>query len=147
MDTLTPRFQCHHSERRQSQFNFYKKKAKKPLFVHHKSWLPMASKRNIILNERNRIAQRCSSEQSKEQHNTEFDEVLRLNGYPEQVINSTKSSNKRLPDRNRRKQTHRKLRTGYISASRISLTPSTTGSREFSNRRDSRCASLTDLTP
>ena len=67
--------------------DFYKKKAKKPLFVHHKSWLPVSAKKNIIKNEKNRIAQRCSSNKTRKTRIKEFDDVLRLNGYPEEIIN------------------------------------------------------------
>ena len=73
-----------------TSFDFYKKKAKKPLFVHHKSWLPAASKREFIINERNRISERCSDSDTKVQREKEFDSILRLNGYPPHIINQTK---------------------------------------------------------
>ena len=44
-----------------SSFEFYKKPAKKPLFVHHQSAIPTKSKLNLIRNERKRMEDRCSS--------------------------------------------------------------------------------------
>jgi len=38
-----------------SSFEFYKKPAKKPLFLHHQSAMPTKSKLNFIRNERKRI--------------------------------------------------------------------------------------------
>ena len=46
----------------ESFFEFYKKPAKKPLFVHHQSALPKRSKTNFIRNERRRIQQRYSTQ-------------------------------------------------------------------------------------
>ena len=54
-------FRVHLTEEGKAEFEFYTKKAKKPLFVHHKSALPKHSKVNIIRNERKRINQRCST--------------------------------------------------------------------------------------
>ena len=42
----------------------------------------------MIRNERNRINQRCSSTHTKVIHNKDFDEILRVNGYPQQMIKS-----------------------------------------------------------
>ena len=64
-----------------SSFEFYKKPAKKPLFVHHQSVMPI----NFIRNERKRIKDICSSNTSAKQHLNTFD-ILRLNGYPENRI-------------------------------------------------------------
>ncbi|KAK3754672.1 hypothetical protein QZH41_004531 [Actinostola sp. cb2023] len=69
-----------------STFEFYKKKAIKPLFVHYKSALPSTTKMNIISNERKRIEQRCSDPHIRTKHNNNFDNVLRLNGYPQAWI-------------------------------------------------------------
>jgi len=44
-----------------SSFELYKKPAKKPLFVHHQSAMPIRSKLNFIRNERKRVKDRCSS--------------------------------------------------------------------------------------
>ena len=73
-----------------SSFEFYKKPAKKPLFVHHQSAMPTKSKHNFIRNERKRIKDRCSSNISAKQHLNTFDDILRLNGYPGNSIEQTK---------------------------------------------------------
>lgn len=65
---------------------FYKKPAKKPLFVHHQSALPKRWKTNFIRNERRRIQQRCSTQITSNKHDRDFDNILRLNGYPERTI-------------------------------------------------------------
>ena len=49
------RFQSHHIQGWQQFFEFYKKPAKKPLFVHHRSAIPTKSTLNFIRNERKRI--------------------------------------------------------------------------------------------
>ncbi len=93
-------FTVHLTEEGKAEFEFYKKKAKKPLFVHHKSVLPKHSKVKIIRNERKRINQRCSTEATTSKHNSNLDGVLRLNGYPEEVINEsyrTEPPNHRQP--------------------------------------------------
>ena len=64
-------FTAHLTNEGNAEFNFYKKKAKKPLFVHHKSALPKRSKVDIIRNERKRINQRCSTEANKNKHNND----------------------------------------------------------------------------
>ena len=62
---------------------------KKPLFVHRKSALPKRSKVNIIHNERKCINQRCSTEANKNKHNNDLNYMLRLNGYPSNMVNGT----------------------------------------------------------
>ena len=71
-------------------FEFYKKPAKKTLFVHHQSAMRTKSKLNFIRNERKCIKDRCSSSISAKQHLNTFDDILRLNGYPEDTIEQTK---------------------------------------------------------
>ena len=44
-----------------SSFEFYKKTAKKPIFVHHQSAIPKKSKINFIRNEGKRIENKCST--------------------------------------------------------------------------------------
>ena len=73
-----------------NSFEFYKKPAKKPLFVHHQSAIPTKSKLNFIRNERKRIEDRCSSNVCVKQHLNTFDDILRLNGYLENSIKQTK---------------------------------------------------------
>ena len=69
-----------------TEFDFYKKKAKKPIFIHHKSALPRRTNLHTIRNERERINQRCSTRESRDKHNNDFDETLSLNGYPQHII-------------------------------------------------------------
>ena len=73
-----------------SSFEFYKKTAKKPLFVHHQSAIPKRSKINFIRNERKRIDDRCSTQTTTTKHQDMFDDILRLNAYPENSIEQTK---------------------------------------------------------
>ena len=72
-----------------SSFEFYEKPTKKPLFVHHQSAIPTKSKLNFLRNERKRIKDRCSTHISATQHLNTFDDILRLNGYPENSIEQT----------------------------------------------------------
>ena len=43
-------------------------------------------------NERRRIEDKCSTKTIARKHQNTFDDVLRLNGYPESIINKTKHS-------------------------------------------------------
>ena len=79
-----------------SSFEFYKKTAKKPIFVHHRSAIPKKSKINFIHNERKRIEDKCSTKTIARKHQNSFDDVLRLNGYPESIIDQTKHSQNHL---------------------------------------------------
>ena len=81
-----------------SSFEFYKKTAKKPLYVHHQSAIPEKSKINFIRNERKRIDDKCSTKATATKHQNMFDDILRLNGYPEGTINKTKHSQNHQKD-------------------------------------------------
>ena len=72
-----------------SSFEFYKKTAKKPLFVHHQSAIPKRSKINFIRNERKRIDDRFSTQTTTAKHQDMFDDILRLNAYPENSVEQT----------------------------------------------------------
>ena len=49
--------------------------------------LPKRTKFYIIRNERKRINQRCSTRhESRDKHNSDVDEILRLNGYPQHIL-------------------------------------------------------------
>ena len=78
------------SEDGRRSFEFYKKPAKKPLFVHHQSAIPKKSKINFIRNEQKRIEDRCSTQTTSIKHQNMFDDILRINGYPEDSIDQTK---------------------------------------------------------
>ena len=90
----------------ESSFEFYKKPAKKPLFVHDQSTLPKCSKTNFIRNERRRIQQRYSTQITSNKHDRDFDNILRLNGYPERTINETKHLQKHHRDPQTQTKSH-----------------------------------------
>ena len=78
--TITPRgkslslldFTVTITEDGNAKFEFFKKQAKKPIFMHYKSALPKRAKLHAIRNERKRIDQRCSTQASKDIHQQEF---------------------------------------------------------------------------
>ena len=98
-----------------SSFEFYKKPAKKPLFVHHQSAIPTKSKLNFIRNEQKRIEDRCSSHISATQHLNTFDDILHLNGYPEKSIEQTKRPQKTQRNPQPAKTEWSYLKIPYIS--------------------------------
>ena len=80
-----------------SSFEFYKKKVKKPFFVHHQSAILKKAKINFIRNERN--AFRTDAPHKPQNTKGAFDEILRLNGYSESCIHHTKQpQNRRQED-------------------------------------------------
>ena len=83
------------SKNGKSSFEFYKKTAKKPIFVHHQSAIPKKSKINFIRNERKRIEDNCSTKTIARKHQNTFDDVLRLNGYHESTIQMNHQKNPR----------------------------------------------------
>jgi len=87
--TIATWFQCPHSEDGKSSFKFYKRIAKKPLFVHHQSVISEKSKINFIRNERNVLKINALQKQQPTKHQNMFDDVLHLNGYPESTIDKT----------------------------------------------------------
>ena len=66
----------------ETKFKFYKKKAKKPLFIHHHS--PYRSVRKSIPSVTTRNA---LNKDAQDKHNEECSEILRLNGYTLRTIN------------------------------------------------------------
>ena len=74
-------------------FEFYRKPAKKNLFIHYRSHFPQTAKLNYIRNERQRISERCSNAEIHKQHENNFNKTLQLNGYPDSMIKKT--NNKR----------------------------------------------------
>ena len=86
------------SKEGKSSFEFYKKTAKKPIFVHHQSAIPKKSKINFIRNEQKRIEDECTTKSKATKHQNSFDDVLRLNGYPESIIDQTKNSQNHQKD-------------------------------------------------
>ena len=73
-------FKVNISKDGKSSVEFYKKTAKKPIFVYHQSAIPKKSKINFIRNERKRIEDKCSTKTMARKHQSTFDDVLRLNG-------------------------------------------------------------------
>ena len=73
----------------EASFDFYKKEAKKPLFVNYTSALPTTTKRAIIRNEVRRISARSSNNKDCENNILRFKDVLKLNGYPSEFIDRT----------------------------------------------------------
>ena len=73
-----------------SYFEFYKKSAKKALFVHHHSAVPKKSNINFIRNEWKRIQDRCFTQISTTKHQNAFNDILRQNRYPENSTDQTK---------------------------------------------------------
>lgn len=70
----------------QQTFNFYKKTAKKDLFVNFKSALPTQSKINFIQNDISRITNRCSNNNDRQSHLDNFSKILHQNDYPLEFI-------------------------------------------------------------
>ena len=68
-------------------FEFYKKSARKPVFVHRESAIPTQAKQNIITNEIFRISDRCTTRESEQKHKDNFATLLRAHGYNRNEIN------------------------------------------------------------
>ena len=99
-----------------ADFEFYKKSAKKPLFVHHDSALPNQQKQNIISNEMTRITERCTKDSTKAAKLKQFDKLLQRNGYPENTTRKHNSTRKHKKEKQQKQQheTHY-LQLPYIS--------------------------------
>lgn len=67
-------------------FNFYKKSAKRDVFPHFDSAIPLKQKQNIIANEVRRIKQRCTHKTDFLQHCCNLRNVLSTRGYPPRII-------------------------------------------------------------
>ena len=68
--------------------DFYKKPAKKNLFINSKSAQPTRNKANFIQNEKRRISNRCTSTENKNKHLHDFKKTLELNDYQPQEIHN-----------------------------------------------------------
>ena len=73
-----------------ARFEFYRKPAKKNIFVHADSHLPLRTKISIIRNERQRINARCSLLASQQKHEQSFDHMLQRHNYRPSVIRQSK---------------------------------------------------------
>lgn len=99
--------------------NFYKKKAKAELFVNYSSALPINAKINYIINERNRIERNTTNSDQQLLNQLNFDQVLKLNGYPENIIKkSYEIKNKR--DKKNNKKNKNDEKPHYLSIPFIS---------------------------
>jgi hypothetical protein len=97
---------CFHSGNRAPPvFSFYRKPARKPVFLHYRSAVPLAAKLSCIQNERKRINRRCSSPNDTKRHQQEFDNILRTNGFPERIVCPPAAAHKR---RNKRRPSETK---------------------------------------
>ena len=89
MDFLGPtRFQGTIKASDDTEFDFHRKSAIKPTFVHYKSAIPVNTKHNIIKSEINRIKLRCSTQESRERNHKNFFNILSLNGFPPNFANN-----------------------------------------------------------
>ena len=70
------------------KFEFYRKSARKDIFLNKISWMPENKKMSIILNEKRRISERCSSPESQRRHLSKYYDTLRQNGYTKQDIDT-----------------------------------------------------------
>ena len=91
----------------ETTFKFYRKTARKNIFVNYNSNLPTTSKINFIKNERLRILERCSRKKDNQQCQIDFDKTLRLNDYPCNIVERTKIH---LQDKKKRKQNNQDQR-------------------------------------
>ena len=89
----------HVSETGEMHYDFYRKNAKKPIFVNYKSALPMRSKMNYIKNERNRISNNCFNDSDAELQLSKFNSILKINEYPEKIINNPRTFNNERDNR------------------------------------------------
>ena len=64
----------------------------------HYSFTTNQRYRNFIRNERKRIDDKCSTKATATKHQNMFNDILRLNGYPEGTINKTKHSQNHQKD-------------------------------------------------
>jgi len=65
------------------------RQAKKRIFMHYDSAMPLSTKINAIKNEDRRIEERCSTSEEKRRHREDLKEMLRENAYPEDKIKYT----------------------------------------------------------
>ena len=88
-----------HGDNPAPSFSFYKKAARKPIFVHSESAMPLAAKLSCIRNERKRITNRCTSPTDAQRHQEAFNDLLRQNGYAEHLLRprTAHSRRKRRP--------------------------------------------------
>ena len=89
-------FELRLGEDSKASFSFYKKAAKRDIFPHFSSAMPLTTKNASILNEVKRISERCTDEQDRAAKLSDFQKVLNNRGYPKDTV-----------DRARRRGRHR----------------------------------------
>jgi len=79
----------------ESTTEFFKKTAKKDLFVNFHSAIPTKTKEHYIKNEIRRIESRCTHQEDKVKHTENFKRILKMNDYPRETIKNiiTKKNN------------------------------------------------------
>lgn len=79
-------------------FGFYKKPAKKNVFVHWQSSIPTSQKYNIITNEFQRIRQRCSTSIGEQNAVKQFKTDLLNRGYSENAVQKCEQKARQIGD-------------------------------------------------
>ena len=82
-------FHLEMDNRGKPSFSFFKKAAKRDLFPHFHSAIPISSKRACIRNEANRITMRCTEERDRVRKLQSFQRLLSNNGYPPDMVHMT----------------------------------------------------------
>ena len=95
-------------------FTFYKKSARKNLFMNYSSGLPTRMKESTIRNEVKRIRDRSTEERDSERDLKEFKRILRLNGYNNKFIDNN------MRTQRTRQQSENNRPTFYLSLPFIS---------------------------
>ena len=75
-------------------FNFYRKKARKKVFIHARSHMPKSQKISIIQNEACRIKHRSSKDSDATKAIQDFKKTLSINGYDDKTISNTINKNR-----------------------------------------------------
>ena len=114
----------------ETTFKFYRKTARKNIFVNYNSNLPTTSKINFIKNERLRILERCSRKKDNQQCQIDFDKTLRLNDYPCNILREQKYTYKI------KRKGNKIIRIKeYFYVCPLSMTTQTKQSKESSNKK------------
>jgi len=85
-------------------FSFFKKVAKRDLFPHYHSAIPISSKNACIRNEINRISARCSEEEDWVRKLESFQQLLSSNDYPTDTVRTTLRKRARQPKKENKQE-------------------------------------------
>lgn len=75
-------------------FSFFKKSARKDIFVNARSAIPTSTKVNCIQNEAKRIREICSNAEEEQRGIETFKNILRRNNYPNKMVQKVVRNNK-----------------------------------------------------